>query len=254
MLILKRGDRLPTVAVVQSHLNEELDGPPLVIDGVFGPKTYEAVKRFQASLRWPQTGVVEYRLWNKLVGDKWQVVDSVDRTDFDRPKHAINDHEDLTPYGQTVLEQFGMTAGGRLVIGSIVRAARSGAVVLLRFHGHGSPGTMIVSSGGRVNSTFHSKFPLEFDQALERMSPIFAPFGSIEFHGCRVGLGAEGRRLLARVADATGVPATGALNTQYGGGKSTFRFEGKTETIAPDSKKLEQWAKATFIASFMAPA
>src|SRR5262245_52446569 len=210
MLILRRGDRLPTVAVVQSYLNHGPAAEPVAVDGVFGPDTETAVKRFQEGRQVPQTGVVDYALWSALVGTQWQVLDSVDRTDHADPGHRILDHEDLAPFGQTVLQQFGMSGGGALVLDSVMGAARMGAVVLLRFHGHGSPGTMVVASGRTADSAFSSRLGTGFDRALRRLRPIFARFGSIEFHGCRVGLGHMGRDLLSRVADATGVPASAA--------------------------------------------
>lgn len=250
MLVLRRGDHLPTVAVVQSYLNQKLTGDFIKVDGIFGPKTEAAVKRFQQTQRAAQTGVMDYTLWRALVGKDWQILDSVDRADHDDPRHAPTDHEDLAPFGETLLEQFGMSRGGRVVIDSIARSGRPGEVILLRFHGHGSPGTMIVTSGRSGASAFSSRFGPEFDQALQRLRSIFSPYGSIEFHGCRVGLGNAGRNLLARVANATGVPATAGNQSQYGGGGTTFRFEGPTTTVGPNGQTLPQWARTACQSSY----
>jgi hypothetical protein len=253
MLIIRRGDRLPTVAVVQSYLNQNLSGGFISVDGIFGPRTEAAVKQFQKAQRVTPTGIVEAALWNALVGRRWQILDSVDRSDYDDPKHAASDHEDLMPFGQTVLEQFGMCRGGRVVINSIVQGGQAGRVILLRFHGHGSPGTMVISSGRGVESAMSSRHSQDLDRALQELRPLFASHGSIEFHGCRVGQASAGRNLLIRVANAIGVPATAGVNTQYGGGTTTFRFEGPTVTFGPNGQTLKQWASRACQVSFQPP-
>jgi hypothetical protein len=43
MLLLKRGDTLPSVAAAQALLNAYRNGEPLVVDGVFGPQTQLAM-------------------------------------------------------------------------------------------------------------------------------------------------------------------------------------------------------------------
>ncbi|MBO13740.1 MAG: hypothetical protein CMJ68_23690 [Planctomycetaceae bacterium] len=248
MIRLRRGNRLPTVAVVQAFLNDKREADNLIaVDGIFGPETQGAVRQFQQSQGLRKTGTVENELWSRLVGKRWQVIDHVDRAD-----HASLEHEDLEPFDQTILEQFGMTLGGPGVVRRVAGSARNGKVALLRFHGHGGPGQMIVASGRRSapGSSFSSRNTSRFDRALQSLRPIFAGFGSIELHGCRVGRGTAGRVLLTRMANATGVPVTAGRNTQFGGGTSTFQFEGPTRTIAPGGQSLKHWARAACQACF----
>jgi hypothetical protein len=193
---------------------------------------------------------VDYEVWKRVVGAEWQIIDSVDRSDHDSARHRISDHEDLAPFGQTLLEQFGLSGGAPLVITGIRARGRPGQVVLLRFHGHGSPGHMLISSGRIASgSSLDHRYGRRFFDALGALRPIFAPFGSVEMHGCRVGRGREGHALLAGMADALGVPATGALNTQFGGGSSTYCFEGPTVTVCPNGRSLGDWSRQVGMAS-----
>ena len=255
MIILRRGDRLPTVTVLQSWLNQQPStGRYLEVDGVFGPNTHGAVSRFRAAAGLGGGGVADYEVWRRVVGAEWQIIDSVDRSDHDTPRHAINDHLDLAPYGQTLLQQFGMSMGSPVVLDSIRWQARPGHVVLLRFHGHGSPGNMIVSSG-RIDagSSLDQRYGPNFYTALRTLRPIFAQFGSVELHGCRVGRGRDGQALLSGMADALGVPVSAGINTQYGGGRTTVRFEGPTQTICPGSQSLPNWSRGVGTVSLPRP-
>jgi len=255
LIILRRRDRLPTVAVLQSYLNQqESTTEYLEVDGIFGRKTEGAVQLYRRENGRGTGGAVDYDLWRTVVGDTWQIIDSVDRTDFDSEKHAVLDHEDLAPYGQTVLEQFGMSRGGPLVLRSLRLNARTGEVVLMRFHGHGSPGSMVVSSGRSGGTTFDHSFGQRFYDALRELRPIFAAFGSVEMHGCRVGRGNAGRTLLSGMANAIGVPVSAAVNSQWGGGQTTFRFEGATKTACPGGQSLKAWAGSMATTSEERPA
>ena len=256
MLILHRGDCLPTVAVLQSHLNQQTttDGY-LAVDGIFGPKTEGAVRGFHAEHgRKGGGGIVDYATWVGVVGARWQIIDSVDRSDHASKEDRIEDHLDLAPFGQTVLEQFGLSGGAPHVLTVVRGAARGGQVVLLRFHGHGGPGRMLVSSGRiSTGSSLDHRYGEGFVNALRTLRPMFARFGSVEMHGCRVALGRPGRTLLARMADALGVPVTAGLNPQRGGGPSTFRFEGPTLTICPNGRQLRSWANESAAISVPQP-
>jgi hypothetical protein len=247
MIILKRGDKLPTVAVLQSYLNQQPSTPEfLVVDGVFGPRTEAAVIRFRDVTHLRKGKEADYAVWKRVVGADWQMIDSVDRSDYDDPKWATNEHEVLEPFGQTMLEFFGMSAGTPHVLRTIRANARPGEVALLRFHGHGSPGHMLVASGRlSTGSSFDRNYSKGFWLALQKFRGLFAPFGSIEMHGCRIGKGAAGHKLLSGMADAIGVPVTGGIQTQYGGSDSTFRFEGPTNTVCPNGESLRNWALRT---------
>ena len=255
MITLRRGMRLPTVTVLQSYLNQESStGEFLAVDGIYGPRTEGAVRRYCIAHHLGRSGIVNYDVWRGVVGDEWQIIDSVDRSDHDSREHRIDDHEDLAPYGQTLLEQFGLSAGTPLVLRSIQGRARAAEVVLLRFHGHGGPGRMIVSSGRiAAGSSFDHRYSPRFYAALRELRPIFAPFGSVEMHGCRVGQGPQGRALLSGMADALGVPVTAGVYSQYGGGPSTFCFEGPTVTMCPNGAPLQNWSRKVGMMSAARP-
>lgn len=68
--LLRRGARDPAVAHAQTRLNLWLLGtpgrPPLVVDGVFGPRTFAAVQAFQQAHGLPADGVIGPRTWAAL--------------------------------------------------------------------------------------------------------------------------------------------------------------------------------------------
>jgi hypothetical protein len=256
MIILRRGDVLPTVTVLQCYLNQQPSTREfLEVDGIFGPRTEAAVARFRATaFRLAGARYANYEVWRQVVGAEWQIIDSVDRSDHDSPRHAINDHLDLAPYGQTLLEQFGISMGSPLVLNRVRSQARLGEVVLLRFHGHGTPGQMIISSGRiAAGSSLDHRYGEGFFTALRALRPIFASFGSVEMHGCKVGQGRDGRALLSGMADALGVPVTAGINSQYGGGITTYRFEGQTRTICPKGESLVSWSRRVGTVSMPRP-
>ena len=246
MIILRQGDRLPAVAVAQSFMNQHGHSSEFIeVDGIFGPQTRRGVIDFERGTGRGATGLIDGDRWHDMVGRQWQVMDSVDLTDFDDPRHRIEDDVDLLPYGQTIIRNYGQSSGSPGVILEIRSRATAGSVVLLRFHGHGGPGNMIVASGreGNRGSSLNSGYGPRFYDALRSLAPIFAPFGSVEMHGCRVGSGSAGRALLLGMADAMGVPVSAGTRSQYGGGQSTFRFEGPVLTVCPGGMALKEWAQ-----------
>ncbi|MEM1412998.1 MAG: hypothetical protein AAGH19_11640 [Pseudomonadota bacterium] len=250
MITLKSPMRLPTIAVLQGYLTRQPEQSNISVDGIFGSETGRAVRQFREENRMHPSNEVNYDVWRGTVGSQWQIIDSVDRTDPN-----IRDDRDLGPYQQTLLQQFGISFGTPLVIQDVCQSARNGQVVLLRFHGHGSPGVMNVASGTRADTggSFASQYGQSFDRSLRQLRPIFAPFGSVELHGCRVGQGRAGRELLTRMAAALGVPVTGGVRRQMGGGTSNFRFEGPTTTVCPNGLSLVSWARRTCSASLPRP-
>lgn len=242
--LLKRGDRLPTVVVAQFLLNEALSqGNYIAADGMFGPITRQAVVDFQRRNTLSPTGQIDEATWRALNrGRNLHVIDSVDATD-----PAILDHEYIRRAGGTALEYHGMSNGIRQATSDIQRVARTGNVVLLRFHGHGAPGEMLVTAGsGRyadASNTFETTFLDGMVRFLSRLRPIFARFGSAELHGCRVARGRNGRRLLQGLARAWNVPVTASVHSQYGNA-DTFRFEGRTVTVFPGGGSLQSWARS----------
>ena len=65
--ILKCGSKGHDVKKLQKLLNARgLSRHPIVIDGVFGPTTEDAVKRFQRQAHIPVDGVVGGKTWDRL--------------------------------------------------------------------------------------------------------------------------------------------------------------------------------------------
>ncbi|MGH3912667.1 MAG: peptidoglycan-binding domain-containing protein [Pseudonocardiaceae bacterium] len=62
---LRHGDRNAAVRVVQYLLNDR--GITVTVDGIFGPKTENAVKSFQADSGLRQDGVVGAQTWSRLI-------------------------------------------------------------------------------------------------------------------------------------------------------------------------------------------
>jgi lysozyme family protein len=81
MILVERGNLLPTVAVVQYLLNNRL-GSSLSIDGDYGAKTRLAVKNFQFKKRMTQNGIVGPRTLRAVsAGARLVVQDHVDAVD-----------------------------------------------------------------------------------------------------------------------------------------------------------------------------
>jgi len=83
---------------------------------------------------------------------------------------------------------------------------------------------------------------MQIRNTLGRLRPCFAPCGSVEMHGCRVGMGSTGRRFLARLAQVWGVPVTGAINQQSFGTETADRYEGPVHTAYPGRGNLRSWS------------
>ncbi len=244
--LLRYGDRLPSVVSAQILINRNMrQGTYIVVDGIYGKNTRKAVRKFQEEKpTLGVDGVIGENTWRALIqGKNLSVIDSVDLTN---PKDMGLEDDDIRRAGGKPIINFGMCGGVRVVMQKIKAKASTGKVVLLRFHGHGSPGSMGLTVG--KGSDYSSEFGVTFLKSLARfVSPlawIFSSFGSAEFHGCRVGAGPDGRRLVTAFAKAWGVPVTAGLKTQYGGGSSTFRFEGPTITAFPNGTTLKSWARS----------
>lgn len=77
---LARGDTGVYVKVAQYYLAviaQNLDTVPMIeIDGIFGPKTENAVKAFQRDYGLPETGVIDERTWNDMYNVYRGIVES----------------------------------------------------------------------------------------------------------------------------------------------------------------------------------
>lgn len=67
---LQSGSRSEKVRQIQNQLNTIAGAYPLIpkiaADGIYGPKTEEAVKVFQKVFKLPQTGIIDYPTWYKI--------------------------------------------------------------------------------------------------------------------------------------------------------------------------------------------
>ncbi|MDQ8160107.1 MAG: DUF4347 domain-containing protein [Gemmatimonadota bacterium] len=77
--------------------------------------------------------------------------------------------------------------------------------------------------------------------SLEQLRPLFAKMGSVELHGCHVGAGATGMRLLQQLAEIFGVPVSAGVGGQIFGSLSAPRFEGPVRTAFPRHGNLHTW-------------
>src|ERR1044072_3543905 len=125
-----------------------------------------------------------------------------------------------------------------LVIDAIIgRAGSSGVITLLRIHGHGAAGLMGVADSANGNvAWFFNAFtvsniicePNEF----YRLRPYFAAGARVELHGCNVGSGKRGMKLLLWLARIWSVQVSAGIGTQYG--STTFNFDGPYRTAYPN--------------------
>ncbi len=239
---LRRGDCLPAVGVLQKLLNRT--GFRLVPDGNFGPRTESAVKEFQRLYRLRPDGIVGEKTWPRLAPKDLPIVDCIDVFD---PSLDQMENKDISAAGGNPVVIGGMCNGVEEAVHQIVSVARK--IFLLRFHGHGAPGVAGLGFGqGETGWGEHANIGNrnfnELEPVLTRLRPIFGPYGNIQFMHCSTGQGQNGRLLLHRIADALGVPVTGALQTQYGGGQYTFQYEGPTFTAVPEGATLEAWCQS----------
>lgn len=257
---LSIGNKLPSVGVLQKLLNRV--GAKLDSDGIFGPKTQAAVKHFQHSVHLDPDGIVGEDTWPRLtegldlpIVDCVDVFDSFQKEEFLRKKKKKEaaasadsyamEVDDIRSAGGNPFVIGGMSNGVDQVISMICATARE--TFLLRFHGHGYAGSVGISAGSggpdelnRINADtiglLHS--------VIARLNQVFGPYGSIEFMSCHTAQGSEGRHIVNTVASLAGIPVTAGIKMQYGGGTSTFRFEGPTYTAIPGGQTLKDWCRA----------
>lgn len=238
---LRRGDRLPAVAVAQMLLNRT--GASLGVDGIFGSRTANAVKTFQREHRpLAVDGVIGQSTWPRLVANEsLPIIDCIDVFD---PSLYNMEARDLHASGARPVLIGGMCNGIEQAVSDIVRAANG--LFLLRFHGHGAPGAAGVSDGhGDIedHSTFRNDLPTR--RALRRLHGCFGSYGCIQFMHCNTAQGPQGASFLRMVASVTGVPATAGVPTQYAGTlRKTVRFEGRTRTFCPGDVTMANWARS----------
>jgi peptidoglycan hydrolase-like protein with peptidoglycan-binding domain len=253
--LLRKGDKLPSVAVVQILCNRTLADHNLTVDGIYGTKTKAAVKAFQKPRNLGFDGVIGKNTWPRLsTGAYLDVIDAIDITDDSGEKAAIK-----RAGGTPILVGWQCNGIGQMMLEIANRAHSGGSMFLLRFHGHGSSGNIGISDGfGYVRNADKTKTYLQ-DQdmtaitngnvnqaipALQRLTRLFNSYSSVEMHHCSVAQKSDGRILLQKLANVWQVPVSAGRRTQYGGGRSTFRFEGPVHTAFPAGGSLKSWSQA----------
>lgn len=240
---IRRGDTLPVVGVLQLLLNRA--GASLVLDGVFGPNTENAVKAFQGQRSISQTGRVDGALLDRLAGgETLNVLDSVDVTD---PNLATMEVADLSRAGARIVQRAGMSNGLGQAIQDILGAGRN--LFLLRLHGHGMAGNIGLSDGHGVPGYHRTDLDAgtigRVRGELARLRAAFGPWGCVQLMACNTGQGPQGRSLLQQLANIWNVPVSAGIQTQLGGGLSTtIRYEGPTVTVCPGGRSLAAWTRS----------
>ena len=237
--LLMQGDHLPMVGVLQHLLNRT--GEAVAIDGIFGSRTFAAVKNFQKKRDLTTDGIVGERTWERLTtGLSLPILDAVDVYD---PTFYKADATYVRKAGGNPLLIGGACNGVDQIVSMITSAARN--VFLLRFHGHGAPGIGEISDGHEDGVPERSDISIDkkIMEIVSRLRPIFSAYGCVEFIQCQTGRGPKRRHLLLTMANQLGVPVTAASHDQPFGRAWTFRLDGPTVTCFPSGLSLSSWSK-----------
>jgi len=122
------------------------------------------------------------------------------------------------------------------------KVKKSGAIDLLRIHGHGVPGLQTVSSGldlekkslPYLRSIISSYNFVHIQKCLARLQGLFAPNAEVWLMGCEVGANFQGTLLVNNLAKLWRVPVRAGFLEQLGGiGTATFGLEGPIATGFP---------------------
>jgi hypothetical protein len=260
---LKIGDQLPTVALVQLLLNRQrkkLGLEELTVDGFFGTHTKRMVEKFQKKSKLNGDGVVGKRTWPKLTeGTRFLIHNAVDISD---PSFQGTTMAPLAKLKASVTTAFVVCNGVRMIITDIVERARNHELVLLRFHGHGKPGSLRVSGKSKITLPDRRVIKIPDDcqsnisrqnlpvltPILQLLGPYFSVYGSVEFHSCRVALGDENEEFLNKLANIWQVPVTAERISEDNIPETTFRFTGgpkRLYTGFPSGyTNLEEWSQS----------
>ncbi len=241
--LLQLYDNLPAVGVLQKLLNR--CGATLKADGNFGRKTEQAVKDFQRPRNLTPDGAVGVNTWPRIAANvDLPIMDCIDVFD---PSLMKLEMKDIAQVGGNPLVIGGMCNGVEQAV-QMILAASPGNVFLLRFHGHGNQGVAGISFG--QSGYYDERADIDYLNldvmlpVISRLRGIFGPYGCVQFMHCKTGGGPQGRLLVSSIANALGVPVSAGIQTQYGGGTATFKFEGPTYTSVPGGGTLASWAGA----------
>lgn len=255
MLIVNQGTEGPRAVALQILLNRfGASGTPVKVDGHYGPKTAKAVAAFRKEILksvgpGATTDVV---FWNQLLRlTMLQTIETVDVTDPMLTRTAVP-LLNQQPSGSI---QLGGTSNGVAQLMALVaeEARYAGSVLLLRTHSHGGPGVVAISHGTRVISAgidpnkeltvLNEHTIARLTSSLAMIRDIFADFGFVEFHACKVGQGPQGMKMVQTLADIWGVPVTAPTISQ-GAEDNVFVLRGPLRTFYPGGVTLRQWAES----------
>ena len=240
---LMRGDRLPTVGVLQKLLNARADAG-LKVDGVFGKRTEDAVWTFQMQRFINENGMVLSKTWTRLTaGLSLPILDVVDVQD---EEFRLVDIPTLRAVGADVIEIGGQSHGVPQVVELVKRHIAAKSLYYLRLHAHGWHGqinlgrdTSIPNPTGQEFSAIQSVKGIR--PIILALAPVFSPYGSVLMTSCGTGGARSGRVLVQGMANTLGVPVTGALYEESFSAMTTFRLEGKYFTACPNNMSLAAW-------------
>lgn len=236
---LRVRDWLPAVATVQKLVGAG-------IDGQFGWNTHTKVASWQATKGLTADGIVGRDSWTRMMRDSGLVtLDVVDGTD---PSLLEHEAADISRAGGSPIILEGMSNGVTVMVNAIMaRLNQSGRLALLRIHSHGAAGLMNVTAGSMSGAPHMSAIGLsniaQIGPQLQRLATCFVRHGALQLMGCNVGAGPAGAAMLTQVAALVGVPVSAGVQTQYGSGKATFRFEGPVQHGFPFGGNLPGWAR-----------
>jgi hypothetical protein len=237
------GDVLPSISTLQILLRRHRPHAQIMCDGQYGLKTKAAVAAFQSHHGLQADGIAGSGTWRKLEEvSQLAALDVVDITDV---ALAAGEAAAVRSTGREPVTLIGMSNGVDVAMDEIQRRRTiAGEIPLLRFHGHGSGGSQTVSAGFHGAAHLSAISVSNFSQIrpfLMRISGLFCPFGAVQLLGCSVAA-ADGPSLLQMLANVWGVPVTAATKTQWGGGQTSFRFEGSTISRFPGGGSLSSWS------------
>lgn len=260
MLWLQRGDKVPTVAMVQSVLNQAPGKKAnLKVDGHFGKATYNRVVDFQKWREIGDDGVVGPKTWQYLsTFSNYQVIDVIDGM----PDKSFLDiaHDTLLRVGSNAIMTVYLENAAKNLITKIRKrvASSSRKIGLLRIFGHGKKGTQALSIGvggyydvrggtllagtGEIRGGRRVPVPYgvqegrglsykKMEDALKFMreiKPFFGSLGSLELHGCKVAEGQIGKSFVGRLSLMLQSPVSAQI--------------GKSKVGASSDPKYRAWA------------
>ena len=110
----------------------------------------------------------------------------------------------------------------------IDRVPNPWSIYMLRILAHGSPGFIQLGTGVRQGQA------RLFSRLAHHMTPERLRGRGVQIHGCNVGQGRRGARLLQSIANAIGTPVAASPVVQTP--DTRFRFEGSATTAEPQRR------------------